>query len=300
LNVRYDIPGKDYVTTRINNPSTGTEISPLLQTEANSAAYWKYRILDTLTVNDGINAWQTFGTNDNDIYVIYRDTPTEKSYDDVGLTADDLAAPATNKGVQPNGDGTYDVSLSVTGTSNSKHNKTHANVVIVLDTSSSMNEKDTGVSGQTRLQAAQNAIYTLSDQLFGFNTSDDPAAIEIAFVDFSHRVRNEMTKDTIYSGVVNGTDYNSFRSLISSLNTNGGTNYDTAIEAANSVLWNDADPVYVIFVTDGDTVSRGYLAYDASGATDHALDWDGGTYYTHDPNATADEVHARARSAAKI
>ncbi len=300
LNVRYDIPGKDYVTTRINNPSTGTEISPLLQTEANSAAYWKYRILDTLTVNDGINAWQTFGTNDNDIYVIYRDTPTEKSYDDGGLTADDLAAPATNKGVQPNGDGTYDVSLSVTGTSNSKHNKTHANVVIVLDTSSSMNEKDTGVSGQTRLQAAQNAIYTLSDQLFGFNTSDDPAAIEIAFVDFSHRVRNEMTKDTIYSGVVNGTDYNSFRSLISSLNTNGGTNYDTAIEAANSVLWNDADPVYVIFVTDGDTVSRGYLAYDASGATDHALDWDGGTYYTHDPNATADEVHARARSAAKI
>ena len=114
---------------------------------------------------------------------------------------------------------------------------------------------------------------SLADQLFGFNINDDPAAIEIAFVDFSHRVRNEMTKDTIYSGVVNGSGYTQFKNLVGSLNTNGGTNYDTAIEAANSVLWNDADPVYVIFITDGDTVSRGYLAYDGTGATDHAADW---------------------------
>ena len=300
LNVRYEIPGKDYVTTRINNPSNGTQISPLLQTEANSAAYWKYRVLDTLTVNDGINAWQTFGTNENDIYVIYRDTPTEKSYDDGDVAPEDLGAPVTNKNVVSNNDGTYDVSLSVTGTSNSVNNKTHANIVIVLDTSSSMSGTDTGVAGQTRLQAAQNAIYTLADQLFGFNTSDDPAAIEVAFVDFSHRVRNEMTKDTIYSGVVNGTDYNSFISLIRDLNTNGGTNYDTAIEAANSVLWNDADPVYVIFVTDGDTVSRGYLAYDNTGTTDHASDWDGGTYYNGDSTQTTEQYYARARSAAQI
>ena len=307
LNLRYDIPGMDYVTTRINNSTNGTQISPLLQTEDNSAAYWKYRILDTLTVNDGINAWQAFGTNDNDIYVIYRDTPTEKSYDDGGLTPDDLAAPATNKEVQPNGDGTYDVSLSVTGTSNSKQNKTHANVVIVLDTSSSMSRTDIETTGETipngenRVIVAKRAINTLARQLFGFNSTEDPAAVEVAFVDFSHRVRNEMTKDTIYNGVVNGSGYNSFIALVNGLNTNGGTNYDTAIEAANSVLWNDADPVYVIFVTDGDTVSRGYLEYDASGATDHAADWDGGTYYTHDPNKTSDEeVYERARSAAKI
>ena len=310
LNLRKEITGKDFVTVRMGNPTTGTQISPLLQTSPKNATNdvpdsfasypnWRYRELNTLDVKDGINQWQRFNSNE-DLYVIYRDTPTEKSYDDGGITADDLAAPATNKDVQPNGDGTYDVSLSVTGTSNSKQNKTHANVVIVLDTSSSMSGTDTGVSGQTRLQAAQNAIYTLTDQLFGFNSTEDPAAVEVAFVDFSHRVRNEMTKDTIYSGVVNGNGYNSFRSLIQGLNTNGGTNYDTAIEAANSVLWNDADPVYVIFVTDGDTVSRGYLEYDESGATDHAADWDGGTYYNGDPSATTADYFARARSAAKI
>jgi len=109
-----------------------------------------------------------------------------------------------------------------------------------------------------------------------------------------------MTKDTIYSGVVNGTGYTQFKNLVGGLNTNGGTNYDTAIEAANSVLWNDADPVYVIFVTDGDTVSRGYLAYDSTGATDHAADWDGGTYYNGDSTQTTAQYYARARSAAQI
>ena len=299
LNLRYEISGKDFVTVRMGDPSSGTQISPLLQTEnqANYASnpYWKYRILDTLDVNNGINEWQQFTSNE-DLYVVYRDTPTEKSYDDQSLNPEELSAPVTNKDVKSNLDGTYDVSLSVTDTSNPEKNKTHANVVIVLDTSSSMDTTDTGVAGQSRLQAAQNAIINvLADELFGFNTVDDPATIEVAFVDFSHRVRNEMTKDTIYSGVINGTGYNQFISLIRGLNDNGGTNYDTAIEAANSILWNDADPVYVIFVTDGDTVSRGYLEYNENGDT-FPTDWDGGTYY----NAAGGDYLERARSAAKV
>ncbi len=299
LNIRYDIPEKDYVTTRMGDPSTGTQISPLLQTENrddyNTYPYWKYRVLDSLTVNNGINEWQRF-TSNQDLYVIYRDTPTEKSYDDQGLDPEDLSAPATNKDVHDNGNGTYDLSLSVTGQSNSLTNRTHANVVIMLDTSSSMTTLDNG----TRLPAAKNAINFLADELFGFNTADDPETIEIAFVTFSHRVRNEMTKDTIYSGVKGGTDHTQLLSLIEGLGTNGGTNYDTAIEAANSILWNDADPVYVIFVTDGDTVSRGYLEYDASGARDHASDWDSGTYYNADTATYGDSYLERARSAAKL
>ncbi len=293
LNVRYDLEGKDYVTTRIGNPSNGTQISPMLQTEAKSADYWKYRVL---TTNGNITEWHSFGDNENDIYVIYRDTPTQKSYDDHGLNPEDLAAPVTSKNVQSNNNGTYDIDLSVTGTSNSMTNKTHANVVIVLDTSSSMNGTDTGESGKNRLDVAKKAIGSLADQLFGFNSSDDPAAIELAFVNFSHRVRNEQTMNTIYSG----TSSEAFKSMINATSENGGTNYDTAIEAANSILWNDADPVYVVFVTDGDTVSRGYLEYDESGAKDHASDWDGGTYYTGDTATYGETYLERARSAAKL
>ena len=302
-NVRKEFSGKDYVTTRLNDPVNGTQISPLLQTEADSAAYWKYRIQDTVTVNGGINEWQQFGSNDNDIYVIYRDTPTNKSYDDGNLSPSDLEAPAATKTFENNKDGTYDLVLGVTGKSNQAQQKTHANVVIVLDTSSSMDftYAESGNTrtelGYTRLSAAQSAICNLADQLFALNSTEDPAAIELAFVNFSHRVRNELTMQTIYSG----TDASAFKSMINATNGNGGTNYDTAIEAANSILWNDADPTYVVFVTDGDTVSRGYLKYDDSGdGSDHAGDWDSGTYYDHDKSKYGTTYLERAREAAKI
>lgn len=261
-----------------------------------------HSIGDTATsVNGGINEWIPFESDDSDIYVIYRDTPTEKSYDTGDIDPADLEAPAASKAFESNHDGTYDLILGVTGKSNQAEQKTHANIVIVLDTSSSMDntysENPKKDLGYTRLSAAKSAICDLADQLFGLNSKEDPAAIELAFVNFSHRVRNEQTMQTIYSG----TDASSFKSMINATTGNGGTNYDTAIEAANSILWKDADPTYVVFVTDGDTVSRGYLKYDSSGdGSDHASDWDGGTYYTGDTATYGDTYLERAREAAKI
>ena len=296
LNVRYDISDKDYVTTRLNDPVNGTQISPMLQTAVDNADYWKYRIQSTTSVNGGINEWQNFGENDKEIYVIYRDTPTEKSYDTGDIEPEDLEAPAATKNFENNHDGTYDLVLGVTGKSNQAQQKTHANVVIVMDTSSSMDRDYTENPrielGYTRLSAAQTAVCDLADQLFGMNSAEDPAAIQLAFVNFSHRVRNELTMQQIYSGI----DATAFKNMINATNGNGGTNYDTAIEAANSILWPDADPTYVVFVTDGDTVSRGYLKYSADGdGYDYASDWDGGTYYKNN-----EETDARARSAAKL
>ena len=59
--------------------------------------------------------------------------------------ADETAtsAPTVEKTLTPNGDGTYKLSLSVTGTASSESSSSKANVVIVFDTSGSMNE-DTG------------------------------------------------------------------------------------------------------------------------------------------------------------
>ena len=51
-------------------------------------------------------------------------------------------APAHSKNIKPNGDGTYELSLSVTGATQSSQTSqvTKANVILVLDTSSSMNQ----------------------------------------------------------------------------------------------------------------------------------------------------------------
>lgn len=305
LNLRYDITGKDFVTVRINDPRSGVQISPLLQTEASNAGYWRYRKLDDKTINAGINEWQEFGNGENDLYVIYRDTPTMTStgVDLSDPTNADLGAPQTDKTAHANGDGTYDIALSVTGSSKSHEEKTHANVVIVLDTSSSMfnaDSYDTGESGKNRLAVAKEALNNLAGKLFAYNTKEDPNAIEVAMVDFAHRVRNETTMHTIYGGY-GETNLKKLTDMVSAIpeySGYGGTNYDTAIEAANSILWNDADPVYIVFITDGDTVSRGYLPYDESGNTFPA-DWDGGTYYNASDRDGKDHL-ARARSAAAL
>lgn len=55
-------------------------------------------------------------------------------------TEPNVVAPAHSKTLTPNGDGSYQLTLSVTGKSESTTTTTKANVVIVLDTSGSMNE----------------------------------------------------------------------------------------------------------------------------------------------------------------
>lgn len=55
-------------------------------------------------------------------------------------SAVDLGAPERSKVLTPNGDGTYNLTLSVTGKSQASSEKTKANVVVVLDTSGSMGE----------------------------------------------------------------------------------------------------------------------------------------------------------------
>ncbi len=52
-----------------------------------------------------------------------------------------LDAPKTDKKLTPNGDGTYTLSLSVKGTRDTSDSSTHANVVVVYDSSNSMNKK---------------------------------------------------------------------------------------------------------------------------------------------------------------
>lgn len=52
----------------------------------------------------------------------------------------DLGAPEHSKVLTSNGDGTYDLTLSVTGKSQASSEKTKANVIVVLDTSGSMDD----------------------------------------------------------------------------------------------------------------------------------------------------------------
>ncbi len=306
------IPGYRYVTTRLNDPANGREISSLLNTDppykqntnntfenANQSAYpsytsstaptsfvseWRYRQLSKSDWNPTGGGWYysdtehvtangvtkpvSFAESDKDIYVIYEMGSMSGGSGDGG-TPDlgELNAPTTDKQVASNHDGTYDVTLSATSEKKNAESSTKANVVIVLDTSWSMYEKDAG-NGQSRMSVAKSAIGSLADKLFALN-AEESDTIELAFVNFAQRVRNEEEMRTIYSG----TDATSFKNMINGLECAEGTNWDDALYAADHIYFNDNDPTYVVFITDGDPIScaHPYGTYS---------DWDGGTYYT--------------------
>jgi len=307
-----EIPNYRYVTTRLNNPQNGREISPLLNTDppykantnntfenADQSAYpsynasvaptpfgseWRYRQLSSIGWNPTGGGWNysntepvtgygvtkpvLFAQTDQDIYVIY-----EKGSMVGGSPQGDppdpgtLNAPDTDKQVNSNGDGTYDVTLSATSERKDASATSKANVIIVLDTSWSMYEKDAG-GGQSRMTVAKSAIGSLADKLFALNAAESDT-VELAFVTFAQRVRNEEEMRRIYSG----TDATEFKNMVNGLDCASGTNWDDALYAADHIYFNDNDPTYVVFITDGDPIScaHPYGKYD---------DWDGGTYYT--------------------
>ena len=133
-----------------------------------------------------------------------------------------------------------------------------------------------GNANEDRLSAAKKAVVSLGNSLLGMNTEDDPEAVQIAFVNFSHMVRNEAQMRTIY------TSADTFADMVNNLTTNGGTNWNAALNAADNIYWEDDDPTYIIFVSDGNTVDRSVLGYDENGNPYSGDGWDGHVYAESD------------------
>ena len=214
--------------------------------------------------------------------------------------------PAHSKTVKNNGDGTYTVSLDITGDAEKQPSK--ANVIVVFDTSSSMNtstgntevtytptnsqggwnyqnnlyglidgeyhvlsrtttgnwpnqtyhfwyngQEYTGqrytrqTGNQSRLQAAEEAVNTLASALLDYNGKDgNPEdTIEMALVDFAN---------TAVIAQAPTTDYDTFAATVNSRNAGNndrGTNWEAGLRTTLNVDFDDEDPTYVIFVSDG-------------------------------------------------
>jgi hypothetical protein len=197
--------------------------------------------------------------------------------------------PEHHKTIADNEDGSYHVTLSVTGAEITSQESNKADVVIVFDRSNSMNAVVDSSSGKTRLTVAKEATQTLIDSLY--SSSSD---VNVSFIRFATR-----------SDVLTGTDISSFNSDASGTNVHwftssdeqtledlvasnsfstpsvtdtnaGATNWEEALQDANAAVStgrSDADK-YIIFVSDGNPTVRidqrtdetdgGYYAYDAT------------------------------------
>ncbi|MFQ6231487.1 VWA domain-containing protein [Bifidobacterium longum] len=181
-------------------------------------------------------------------------TTTEVAVSDVPrttVTNTVVTAPEHRKYIKANNDGTYDLSLNVTGTQSSSSQTTvsPADIVVVFDTSGSMSN---GMGSQTRLQVAKAAVNSMAEQLL---TAENKAAgkdknIQMALVSFS----------TTAGTVSNFTDTAAgITSTVNGLRADGGTNWEAALKRANTLLAssNRKDvKKYIVFMSDGDPTYR--------------------------------------------
>ena len=144
------------------------------------------------------------------------------------------------KYIKRNEDGTYDITLNASGTIGSKTNPAKVDIVLIVDTSGSMDDDE-------KLDTTKDAIESLVDV---FNAKGDSVDVRYKLVTFA-RYASIKTNEWV--------DGNTLYSKVQSLTANGGTNYDqgfqkgkTAIDSARS----DAKKV-VIFLTDGEPTYYG-------------------------------------------
>ena len=224
--------------------------------------------------------------NGSHIYVSYyqQGTPSPSGSGD-----DTVPSPTTEKSVTDNGDGTYTITLDVTGAKVTEDNSHYVNVLIVLDATRSMNG--------TKWTNAKAAMNTLIETLSEGENAANAGKIDYALVTFG---RSATVHET--SGAVWTKDNAAFKSTCAGVNmvTTYGTNWEAGMRGAlygalSALPSTDTDPTYVIFLTDGDP----NVYYQSGAATNYTNDGTTNGYSQNNntsANHSADEASTIAAS----
>lgn len=161
--------------------------------------------------------------------------------------------PEHRKYVEKNGNGSYDLTLDVTGQVDMAQGETQKiDILYVLDVSRSMSWGMDGSWSDSRLTVAKNAINTLETKLK--ELAEPSAEGQPARLDIYH----SMVTFSSSASVPGGCGWCPISTALSMPSSaNGGTNYDDALNKAIDQMGNrqsdrqDAIPV-VIFISDGD------------------------------------------------
>ena len=217
---------------------------------------------------------------------------------------DDLVStsPVHEKTLKDNGDGTYDLTLSVSGDAEQTNKVKPVDIVLVVDASTSMDQKIDGIGSKTRMQAAHDAAAALAKELLtaeNANLSPDQQT-RISVVTFGNKAYLEQGYSTNAEDISNAvpTKAKLFK----------GTNWEAGLILANEQLGNRANAEkHVIFLSDGNPTLR--MSAEGYGS---GIEWnlaDGknpdGTYgtYISDPNGrnlSAATKVAKARPASSM
>ena len=189
-----------------------------------------------------------YSTN-KDIYVILDPLPRNTSQAMGSVDIDDVEAPELTKDMVPNDDGTYTLSLKIDAHAKSASETNRANVLFVVDTSSSMREYTKNDRSRSRITDTHDAVLDLGERLLNYNTAN-PDAVEVAMLTFDGSV------DERLNWTKNKSDFqDAVNTYLRYYYLHKGTDWEDGMrEALNKLLSSstDDDPTFVIFFTDGE------------------------------------------------
>ena len=185
-------------------------------------------------------------------------TPTAALAENAGGLVD--RAPVHSKTIKDNGNGTYDLTLSVTGDGEQSSTSTPVDVVFVVDVSSSMNETVSGWGGKSRMKAAHDAAATLANSLLTGENANKQIQVSVVTFGTNAEVATGFTSDP--NVVANAVPTAAKR--------NQGTNWEGGLELANAqTSGREGAEKHIVFLSDGNPTYRvspmGYTRWDEGG-----------------------------------
>lgn len=215
------------------------------------------------------NSWKELPSNDSGttVYFVYKKTATEQPMNlpangsgKIGDVEDkDIGAPEANKTLTANkgtgtpndfseGDGTYNLALSVKGKTDQETVATMADVVIIFDRSSSMERESSEYHRDhktyTNFVIAQKETKELIKTLLQNNTDQHPDAVQVGLITF------DATATVLNSGNLSYSQ-NALNSMVDGIQTGFGTDWEAALRGLQSIKFRQDSKKYVIFITDG-------------------------------------------------
>lgn len=234
-----------------------TDLKPGM--EKKPGFFLEYTVRTIQFLNNGTEV-ANVSTSDRDttatIYLVYKED--ENSGGGTGGVVT-KPTPSYSKQAILKGDGTYDLSLTVSSNIGSASNPAKVDVIYVLDVSGSMKDQ---IDGQTKRDAANNAIRSMTnslanDKLINARFSLVTFSGDNYYPDEAYNDARPLVQWTSNAGTLNN-------SLPKS--SDGGTNYEAGLREAKVLLENarKGATTVVIFISDG---NPGFY-YDKNGYTD--------------------------------
>lgn len=169
-------------------------------------------------------------------------------------------APEHHKTIKDNGDGTYDLTLSVTGDTEQSSSAKPVDVVFVVDVSSSMNDKVSGWRGKSRMKAAHDAVEALANELLTGENANKQIQVSVVTFGTNAQVATGFTSDP--NTVANAVPERA--------KENQGTNWEDGLKLANAqTSGREGAEKHIVFLSDGNPTYRvspmGYTWWDEGG-----------------------------------